>query len=274
MTGPRLNPAVLTAAAFGYAFLYLPIAILVLFSFNASSRLAVWEGFSLRWYAALLTDSQLLAAALRSLQIAVIAASVASLLGLMAALALVRFGPFRGRTLLAGLIGAPMVVPDVVLGLALLLFFVALASLTGWPAQRGMATITLAHAGFGVVYATVVIRARLVRFDATIEEAARDLGAPPWRVFRRVTLPLLLPALAAAWLLAFTLSLDDLVVASFVSGPGASTLPMVIFSRVRLGLSPEVNALASLLMLFVVLAVGASLALLHRRRNRGNDGTP
>lgn len=266
MTGPRLNPAVLTAAAFGYAFLYLPIAVLVTYSFNASPRLAVWGGVSLHWYAALASDAQLLAAALLSLQVAAIAATVATLLGLMAALALVRFGAFRGRTLLAGLIGAPLVVPDVVLGLALLLFFVALANLIGWPTQRGLTTITLAHATFGVAYATVVIRARLVRFDSTIEEAARDLGAPPWRVFQRVTLPLLLPALAAAWLLAFTLSLDDLVVASFVSGPGASTLPMVIFSKVRLGLSPEVNALASLLMLFVVLAVAASLALLGRKR--------
>lgn len=266
MTAPRRHPAVLTAAAFGYAFLYLPIAMLVLYSFNASPRLAVWAGFSLRWYAALLHDPQLIAAALLSLRVAATAASLAVLLGLMAAFALVRFGAFRGRTLLAGLIGAPLVVPDVVLGLALLLFFVALASAIGWPTQRGMTTITLAHASFGVAYATVVIRARLIRFDAAIEEAARDLGASPWRVFRRVTLPLLLPALAAAWLLAFTLSFDDLVVASFVSGPGASTLPMVIFSRVRLGLSPEVNALASLLMLFVVAAVAASLALFRRRR--------
>lgn len=261
----RIHPGVVTAAAFGYAFLYLPIAVLVLYSFNASPRVAVWQGFSSRWYAALLHDPQLIGAAVLSLKVAAIAATAATAIGLMAAIALVRFGRFSGRSLFAGLLGAPLVVPDVVLGLALLLFFVALSDLTGWPAHRGFPTITLAHATFGVAYATVVIRARLMRFDPAIEEAARDLGASEWRVFRRVTLPLLLPALASAWLLAFTLSLDDLVVASFVSGPGASTLPMVIFSKVRLGLSPEVNALATILMLFVVIAVAASFRLMRRQ---------
>ncbi len=267
----RFSPTLLSVIGFGYAFLYLPIAMLVIYSFNASPRIAVWGGFSTRWYAALLEDRQILEAAALSLKIAALSASAATVLGLMAAIAMDRMGRFRGRGLFTVMLSAPLVVPDVVIGLSLLLFFVALSDMVGWPAHRGFATISIAHVTFSIAYVAVVVRARIRRLDPSLEEAARDLGATEWRVFRRVTLPLLAPALASGWLLAFTLSLDDLVIASFASGPGASTLPMVIFSKVRLGLSPEVNALASLLILFVALAVAASLAFGAKRSGNGRE---
>lgn len=264
----RPSLLLLTIAGYGYAFLYLPIAVLVIYSFNSSPRIAVWGGFSPRWYVALFDDRQIIEAAILSLKIAALSATVATLLGLSAALALGRAVRFRGRTFFTFMLGAPLVMPDVVIGLALLLFFVALSHLPGWPVQRGFATISIAHVTLSIAYVAVIVRARIGRLDPSLEEAARDLGATDWRVFRRVTLPLLAPALLSGWLLAFTLSLDDLVIASFTSGPGASTLPMVIFSRVRLGLSPEVNALASLLILFVTIAVILSLVVGARRRGR------
>jgi putrescine transport system permease protein len=261
------RPIVLiTLAAFGYAFLYLPIATLVAYSFNASDRVMVWQGFSTRWYAALLGDAQILNAAWLSLRIAVINATCATILGLLAGYVMVRFGRFRSRMLFSGMIAAPLVVPEVITGLSLLMLFVALQDLAGWPA-RGMTTITLAHITFSTAYVAVVIQSRLTQLDPSLEEAALDLGATPARTFVLVTVPLLAPALLAGWLLAFTLSIDDLVIASFVSGPGATTLPMVIFSKVRIGLSPEINALATLLI-GIVLAGGLAAFLALGRSGR------
>jgi putrescine transport system permease protein len=266
------KPVILiTLAAFGYAFLYLPIATLVAYSFNASDRVMVWQGFSTRWYAALLGDEQILSAAWLSLRIAVINATCATILGLLAGYVMVRFGRFRSRTLFSGMIAAPLVVPEVITGLSLLMLFVALQDAFGWPA-RGMTTIALAHITFSTAYVAVVIQSRLTQLDPSLEEAALDLGATPARTFVLVTVPLLAPALLAGWLLAFTLSIDDLVIASFVSGPGATTLPMVIFSKVRIGLSPEINALATLLI-GIVLA-GGLVAILALGRAGGRAIAP
>jgi putrescine transport system permease protein len=250
-----------TLVLFGYAFLYLPILTLVVYSFNASDRVMIWQGFSTRWYAALLQDSQILGAAWLSLKIGVMSASLATVLGLLGGYVLVRFGRFRTRTLFSGMLAAPLVVPEVITGLSLLMLFIALEAQFGWPAGRGVTTITIAHITFCTAYVAVVVQSRLSQLDPSLEEAAMDLGARPVRTFFLITVPLLAPALVAGWLLAFTLSIDDLVIASFASGPGASTLPMVIFSKVRLGLSPEINALATLLILAVIVGVGIALAI-------------
>jgi putrescine transport system permease protein len=265
----RRSVGLLTLVAFGYAFLYLPMVTLVGYSFNESDRVMIWQGFSTRWYGELLRDEQILGAAWLSVRIAVMNATVATLLGLMGGYALVRFGRFRTRSLFAGMLAAPLVIPEVITGLSLLTLFVAAADLVGWPGSRGVATITIAHITFSTAYVAVVVQSRLAQLDPSLEEAAMDLGARPWQTFLQVTVPLLAPALAAGWLLAFTLSLDDLVIASFVSGPGASTLPMVIFSKVRLGLSPEVNALATLLIAAVLVGVTVALLVSTRRRDRG-----
>jgi putrescine transport system permease protein len=261
----------LSLVAFGYAFLYLPIVTLVVYSFNDSDRVMVWTGASLRWYGALLQDEQILGAAWLSVRIAIVNATFATVLGLMAGYVMVRFGRFRTRTLFAGMLAAPLVIPEVITGLSLLMLFVALQDLLGWPGARGVTTITIAHITFSTAYVAIVVQSRLSQLDPSLEEAAMDLGAPPGRTFLLITVPLLAPALVAGWLLAFTLSLDDLVIASFVSGPGASTLPMVIFSKVRLGLSPEINALATLLMVAVIIGVSVAMVLVGRgsRRTRG-----
>lgn len=243
-----------TAVSFGYAFLYLPIVLLVLYSFNDSRLVTVWGGFSTRWYTALFDNQVLLTAAWRSLQVAVSSASLATLVGLAAGLALVRLSGWR-RALLMACFGSLLVMPDVLIGLSMLLLFVNLEQWVGWPAGRGLTTVSLAHMTFASAYVAVVVRARLLQVDQAIEEAARDLGARPGQAFWLVTVPQIRPALISGWLLAFTLSLDDLVVASFVSGPGSSTLPMVIYSSVRLGVTPEVNALATLLIVAVALGV-------------------
>jgi putrescine transport system permease protein len=242
-------------ASLGFAFLYLPIMSLVVFSFNESRLVTVWSGFSTKWYGELFADPQMLGAAWLSLQIAFCSATIAIVLGTLCAVALVRFKRFRGRTILAGTVSAPLVMPDVITGLAMLLLFVAMESLIGWPSGRGMLTIIIAHATFCTAYVTVVVQSRLSDLDLSLEEAAMDLGATPVRVFFDITLPIIAPALVSGWLLAFTLSLDDLVIASFVSGPGSSTLPMVIFSKVRLGVSPDVNALATIIIGAVALGV-------------------
>jgi len=253
-------------ASLGFAFLYAPIISLVVFSFNESQLVTVWSGFSTKWYGALLRDPQMLGAAWLSLQVAFCAASIALVLGTLCAVALVRFRRFRGRTLLSGTVSAPLVMPDVITGLALLLLFVAMESIVGWPAGRGIVTIIIAHSTFCMAYVTVVVQSRLSDFDNSLEEAAQDLGATPIRVFFDITLPIIAPALVSGWLLAFTLSLDDLVIASFVSGPGSSTLPMVIFSKVRLGVSPDVNALATIIIGIVALGVlGATVTQLRSR---------
>lgn len=250
--------------ALGLGFLYLPMAVLVAYSFNASSLVTVWAGFSTKWYGELLRDEQILTAVWTSLEIAFFAASMAVCLGTVAALVMTRYGRFRGKTALASMVTAPLVMPEVITGLSLLLLFVQMAALTGWPADRGMVTIWIAHTTFCSAYVAVVVAARLREVDRSIEEAAMDLGSPPARTFFAITLPLISPALAAGWLLAFTLSLDDLVIASFVSGPGANTLPMVVFSSVRLGVSPKINALATLIILAVSLATLVAWYLMRR----------
>ena len=255
------------AAGLGFLFLYAPIISLVIFSFNESRLVTVWSGFSVKWYGELFRDPQMLEAAWLSLRIAAMSATIALVLGTLAAVALVRFRRFGGRTIFSGMVSAPLVMPDVITGLSLLLLFVATESLFGWPKGRSMMTIIIAHSTFCTAYVCVVVQSRLADFDRSLEEAAMDLGASPVRTFFDITLPIIAPALISGWLLSFTLSLDDLVIASFVSGPGSSTLPMVIFSKVRLGVSPDVNALATIIIGFV--AVGVFIAtLLQLRRPR------
>ncbi|MCL5426959.1 MAG: ABC transporter permease subunit [Gammaproteobacteria bacterium] len=249
----------------GLLFLYLPMFVLVVYSFNASKLVTVWAGFSTQWYGELFRDQQILSAVWTSLRIAFFAASMAVCLGTVAAFVMTRYGHFRGKTALSSMVTAPLVMPEVITGLSLLLLFVQMAQITGWPADRGMATIWIAHTTFCSAYVAVVVAARLREVDRSIEEAAMDLGSPPVKTFFSITLPIITPALAAGWLLAFTLSLDDLVIASFVSGPGANTLPMVVFSSVRMGVSPKINALATLIILTVSLAT--LLAWFFMRRN-------
>jgi putrescine transport system permease protein len=258
--------------AFGFAFLYVPIVSLIVYSFNRSKLVTVWAGFSTEWYGALLHNDQILQAAWISLRIATLNATVSMALGTIAGFVLARFRRFRGRTLFTGLVTAPLVMPEVITGLSLLLLFVALQSMIGWPSGRGFATITIAHITFSLAYVAVIVQSRLADMDESIEEAALDLGARPLKIFFMITLPIIAPALVAGWLLAFTLSLDDLVIASFVSGPGSSTLPMVIFSKVRLGVSPEINALATILV--AVVAVGTAVAgvlMLRGQKARERD---
>ena len=252
------------ACVLGFVFLYAPILSLVVFSFNDSRLVTVWGGFSTRWYGELLRDPQILGAAWISLKVAALSATVAVALGTLAAFVLMRFGRFRSRALLTAMATAPLVMPEVITGLSLLLLFVALEQLVGWPAGRGMTTIVIAHITFCMAYVAVVVQSRLAGMDDSLEEAAMDLGARPVRVFFDITLPVIAPALVAGWLLAFTLSLDDLVIASFVTGPGASTLPMVIFSKVRLGVSPDINALATIIIVLVALGVGIATWQMRR----------
>ena len=252
-------------ATLGFAFLYAPIVSLVVFSFNESRLVTVWGGFSTRWYGELLSDGQMLAAAWVSLKVATLSASLATVIGTLAAFVLTRFGAFRGKLLLTAMATAPLVMPEVITGLSLLLLCVSMEFTLGWPSGRGMMTVIIAHATFCSAYVAVIAQSRLRDMDESLEEAARDLGAGPVRVFFDITLPVIAPALVSGWLLAFTLSLDDLVIASFVSGPGASTLPMVIFSKVRLGVSPDVNALATIIIGIVALAVTAAGFLLRRQ---------
>jgi putrescine transport system permease protein len=253
-----LSPAHIVTLALGLAFLYIPIVILVIYSFNASRLVTVWGGWSTRWYASLLQDSALLDAAWVSLRVAFVSATAATALGTLAALALVRMGRFRGRTGLAALVYAPIVMPEVITGLALLLLFVAI------DLDRGFWTVTLAHTTLTMCFVTLIVQARLIGFDRSLEEAAMDLGCPPWRTFFVVTLPLLWPAVAAGWILAFTLSLDDLVIASFTTGPGATTLPIRIYSDVRLGVKPEINAISTVMIGFVTVALLTFAALTRR----------
>lgn len=261
----RSRTGLWTAMAFGYAFLYIPIFSVIMYSFNASRISTVWGGFSTRWYVELFTNQQLLDAVQRSFTIAALTATAAVMLGTACGLALSRFGKFPGRGLLSLMNSAPLVVPDVMMGLSSLLLFVTLQQAFGWP-ERGMTTITLAHITLTACYVTVVVRSRMAGMDESLEEAAMDLGARPWRVFFVITLPLIAPALLAGWLLAFTLSLDDLVIASFTSGPGSSTLPMVVYSKVKMGVTPEINALATIIVVLVAVGVGVAGLVMHRRR--------
>lgn len=256
----------ISTLAFGYAFLYVPLALVIVYSFNDSAIATVWGGFSVRWYAELFRNDQVLEALWLSLRVAFTSATLATLLGTMAGLALARFRRFKGRTLFSGMITSPMVMPEVITGLSLLLLFVTLQQLTGWPGQRGFSTITIAHTTFSMAYVAIIVQSRLMSMDESLEEAAMDLGGHPLRVVFDITLPLIAPAMVAGWLLAFTLSLDDLVIASFVSGPGASTLPMYIFSKVKLGVSPDINALATLIILSISIGVLVAWLVVRRRR--------
>ncbi|UVE18013.1 ABC transporter permease subunit [Pseudomonas sp. LS44] len=237
----------------GLIFIYAPMVILVIYSFNASKLVTVWGGWSVKWYVGLLDNSQLMGSVMRSLEIACYTAIAAVALGTLAAFVLTRIPHFRGRTLFGGMVTAPLVMPEVITGLSLLLLFVAMAQLIGWPAERGLLTIWIAHTTFCSAYVAVVVAARLRELDLSIEEAAMDLGAKPWKVFFLITIPMIAPSLAAGGMMSFALSLDDLVLASFVSGPGSTTLPMEVFSAVRLGVKPEINAVASLILLVVSL---------------------
>jgi len=246
MKGP--STFLISAMCFGFAFLYLPILVLVTYSFNSSALATVWGGFSTRWYSALLDNQQIIDAALLSLEIAAISATFATILGTLAGLALTRMRRFKGRFMFTGLIAAPLVMPEVITGLSLLLLFVSLQELIGWPSTRGAGTITIAHITFSMAYVAVIVQAQLTSMDESLEEAAMDLGGRPIQVAFDITLPLIAPSMISGWLLAFTLSLDDLVIASFTSGAGASTLPMVIFSKIKLGVTPDINALASIII--------------------------
>jgi putrescine transport system permease protein len=256
----RKGPSIfnVTSVALGMAFLYLPIAILVIYSFNASRLVSVWGGWSTRWYEALLHDSAMLDATWTSLRIAALSATAATVLGTLAAVVLVRSGRFSGRTMFAAMVYAPLVMPEVITGLSLLLLFVAL------NVDRGLWTVAIAHTTVTLSFVTVVVQSRLLTFDRSLEEAAMDLGCPPFKTFLTVTLPLIFPAIAAGWMLAFTLSLDDLVIASFSTGPGATTLPMRIYSEVRLGVKPEINAICTV-MIAVVAVVVVAVALAGKR---------
>ncbi|POA29441.1 MULTISPECIES: ABC transporter permease subunit [unclassified Pseudomonas] len=235
----------------GLLFIYMPMLILVIYSFNASKLVTVWGGWSVKWYVGLLDNTQLMGSVVRSLEIACYTAIAAVALGTLAAFVLTRVTRFKGRTLFGGLVTAPLVMPEVITGLSLLLLFVAMAQMIGWPQERGIVTIWIAHTTFCAAYVAVVVSARLRELDLSIEEAAMDLGARPWKVFFLITIPMIAPSLAAGGMMSFALSLDDLVLASFVSGPGSTTLPMEVFSAVRLGVKPEINAVASLILLAV-----------------------
>jgi putrescine transport system permease protein len=255
----RFSAFNLVSLVVGFAFLYLPILLLVLYSFNESRLVTVWGGFSTKWYAALLQNQAMLDAAWVTLRVALLSATAATVLGTLAAVALVRRGRFFGRTLFSGLVYAPIVMPEVITGLSLLLLFVAVGF------DRGFWTVTLAHTTFAMCFVAIVVQSRLLTFDQSLEEAALDLGAPPLKAFLLVTLPVIFPAVAAGWMLAFTLSLDDLVIASFTTGPGATTLPMKIYSQVRLGVTPEINAISTIMIGLVTIGVVAASFAMRRR---------
>lgn len=254
MSQPRNSRFTLAMLALGFIFLYAPIIILVVYSFNESRLVTVWSGFSVKWYGELFRDQQMMSAAWVSVQVAFWTACASVVLGTMAAMVMTRFRDFRGKTLFGALITAPLVMPEVITGLSILLLFVSIGPIIGIGEQRGMLTIWIAHVTFCMAFVTVVISSRLGELDRSLEEAAMDLGANRLKVFFVITLPIIAPALMSGWLLAFTLSLDDLVIASFVSGPASTTLPMKVFSSVRLGLSPKINALATLMILAVSIA--------------------
>lgn len=265
------KPLSYTVLGLGYAFLYLPILLLIIYSFNESRLVTIWSGFSFKWYGALLDDDELMNAAVLSLKIALMSAFASIILGTWAGFVLARFGRFRGFTLFAGMINAPLVVPEVIQGISLLLLFVAMEQFIGWPQGRGMLTIWIGHVMLCMSYVAIIVQSRVKELNRSLEEAAMDLGARPLKVFFVITLPLISQALVSGWLLSFTLSLDDLVLTAFLSGPGSSTLPLVVFSRVRLGLNPEMNALATLFILVVSVAVIAAnyyMRASERKRER------
>ena len=261
----RRNPTfLLCVLGFGFAFFYIPILSMIVYSFNASRLATVWGGFSTKWYGALWDNPQMMNAAWLSLKIALLSATFATILGTMAGIALARFRRFRGRVLFSGLVTAPLIMPEVITGISSLMLFILMAQFIGWPATRGFTTVTLAHITFSMVFVTTVIHARMVSADRAIEEAAMDLGAKPWQVLRDVTLPVISPAIVSGWLLAFTISLDDVVITSFTTGPGSTTLPLVIWSKVKLGVTPDVNALATIIVVLVGIGVGIAGWVMNR----------
>ncbi|WP_322103985.1 ABC transporter permease subunit [Paraburkholderia sp. J41] len=256
------------ALGLGFAFLYIPIVSLVVYSFNESQLVTVWTHFSTRWYAALLQDDELIAAAWLSLRVALMTAFASVIIGTWAGFVLARMGRFRGFTLYTGMINAPLVIPEVIQGISLLLLFVEMGKLFGWPAGRGVFTIWIGHVMLCISYVAIIVQSRVRELNPSLEEAALDLGATPFKVFFQITLPLISQALAAGWLLSFTLSIDDLVLSAFLSGPGSTTLPLVVFSRVRLGLNPEMNALATLFIAVVTVGVIAGNHFMQRAERR------
>ncbi len=258
----------ITVLCFGFAFFYIPILSMMVYSFNASKLVTVWGGFSTKWYVSLWSNKKVVDALILSLQIAVLSSTFATILGTMAGIALARFRRFRGRVLFSGLVTAPLIMPEVITGISSLIMFILMAEWIGWPGARGFTTITLAHITFSMVFVTTIVHSRMVQADLAIEEAALDLGSRPWQVLRDITLPVISPAILSGWLLAFTISLDDVVITSFTTGPGNTTLPLLIWSKVKLGVTPDINALATLTV--VVVGVGVALAgwVLNRAEKR------
>ncbi|MFL9869971.1 ABC transporter permease subunit [Paraburkholderia fungorum] len=266
------KPLSIGVLTFGFLFLYIPIISLVVFSFNESKLVTIWSGFSLKWYAALLQDDELLTAAWLSLKIALMTACASVVIGTWAGFVLARFGRFRGFTLFAGMINAPLVIPEVIQGISLLLLFVAMEQMLGWPKGRGVVTMWIGHVMLCVSYVAIIVQSRVKELNRSLEEAALNLGATPLKVFFVITLPLISQALMSGWLLSFTLSIDDLVLSAFLSGPGSTTLPLVVFSRVRLGLNPEMNALATIFISLVTIGVvSVNTLLVAKERKRLRD---
>jgi putrescine transport system permease protein len=253
---------------FGFAFFYIPILSMIVYSFNASRLATVWGGFSTKWYVALFTNDKVIDALILSLKIALVSATIATILGTMSGIVLARYTKFRGRTLFSGLVTAPLIMPEVITGISLLIFFILLGDWIGWPASRGFTTITLAHITFSAVFVTTIVHARMLQADRAIEEAAMDLGSRPWQVMFDITLPVISPAILSGWLLAFTISLDDVVITAFTTGPGSTTLPLLIWSKVKLGVTPDINALATLMVMTVGLGVVAAGIILNRAEKR------
>jgi putrescine transport system permease protein len=258
----------ITVLCFGFAFFYIPILSMIVYSFNASRLATVWGGFSTKWYVSLMSNQKVIDALILSLKIALVSATIATILGTMAGIALARFPKFRGRTLFSGLVTAPLIMPEVITGISSLIFFILLADWIGWPGQRGFTTITLAHITFSMVFVTTIVNARMVQSDRAIEEAAMDLGSRPWQVLFDITLPVISPAIVSGWLLAFTISLDDVVISAFTTGPGSTTLPLLIWSKVKLGVTPDINALATLMVVVVGLGVVAAGIIMNRAERR------
>jgi putrescine transport system permease protein len=264
----RSSTFLLTILCFGFAFLYVPILSMIFFSFNRSRLATVWGGFSTQWYGKLFANQQVLNAAILSLEIALVSATIATILGTMAGLTLARFRGFRGRATFSGLVTAPLIMPEVITGISSLMMFIWMAEWIGWPGKRGFTTVTIAHITFSMTYVATIVQARLSSMDMSVEEAAMDLGSKPWQVLKDVTLPIIAPAIVSGWLLAFTISLDDVVITAFTTGPGSTTLPLLIWSKVKLGVTPDINALATIIVLVVATGVLAAALLMNRAEAR------
>ncbi len=258
----------ITVLCFGFAFFYIPILSMIVYSFNASRLATVWGGFSTKWYVTLFSNKQVISAAILSLQIALLSATCATILGTMAGIALARFKKFRGRVLFSGLITAPLIMPEVITGISSLMLFILMGQWIGWPASRGFTTVTIAHITFSMTFVATIVSSRLIAADQSIEEAAMDLGSKPWQVMKDITLPIISPAILSGWLLAFTISLDDVVITNFTTGPGNTTLPLLIWSKVKLGVTPDINALATIIVCIVGLGVIIAGIVMSRAEKR------